>query len=307
MARPGATRKRIVRFKAETTKGTAIAVDTTVLAFDAVVESPSEFAKRKPTGGYAGNTAAVIGMHLGRMRFRVEARGSGTALTAPGWAGLLEGCGMQVTAAVYTPATSIDDKKTLTIEIWEDGILKKLKGAMGTFRISAEVGGPAFFDFDFQGVWVTTTDSASMPTAPTATPIPPRFAGATLTLGGSYSPVISSLGIDIGNEVSPRENATAAAGFDYALVNDRDPSLTFNSEAELVATHDLFGKLIAGTEEALVAQWGGTAGNIIAIAAPAVQYTGAPDGDRGGKHIHDVQCQLNYSSGDDELSIDLSN
>ena len=78
-----------------------------------------------------------------------------------------------------------------------------------------------------------------------------------------------------------------------------------NPESRLVATYDVFGKWLAGTEEALsIVLDDGT--DVITFSAPKLQRTNVQEGDRSGLQIDDVSFACNPSSGDDEFTIAFS-
>lgn len=307
MAGPLMTRKRVVQIATEAVAaGTEGASFNSLLVYNPVAQAPRNFEKRRPASGYGGNYAAIIAEYLGTISFDFEFRGSGDDAnpTPAVLRSLLLGCGMkETTTDTFKPATSMADKKTVSVKLWEDGLQKKLLGAAGNFRINGRSARKIMGSATFTGIWQTVADVGSAPTAPSATPIPPRLAGATWSLD-SASPPISTFTLDQGNEVVMREDVVPVSGIKHFLVADRDPSLTIDPEAQLVATYDWFAKLLAAGEFALsLAVGAGGDGNTITIAAPKVQYVSADDADRGGKAVHNIACQLNGSSGDDEYSI----
>ena len=79
-----------------------------------------------------------------------------------------------------------------------------------------------------------------------------------------------------------------------------------DAQSRLVATEDVYGEWLTGTEQALslvVADDNDT----ITIAAPKLQRNNIQEGDREGVQIDNITFQLNKSAaaGDDEFTIDF--
>lgn len=318
MALPLLTRRRLIAVGAESTAGTPVVPDTAIQVFEPVFTPPDAFEPRRPAGLYGGGLQSISTMQTSRLTFKFELRGSGTGGSpTPTWAvKLLKACGAKQATNTFTPSSSIADMGTITIYLWEDGVLKRMAGAMGNIRFSGEAGKPVMCDAEFWGVYMPAKDDAAL-SAPSNTPIPPRFAGVTLTLDASYTPRVSNFTFDLGNRVDAREHVAHSFSVDAVTIRpgvahyfanpyDREPKVTLDPEADTVANYDWLGKITAGTEAALSLIVGATAGNIITLTAPKIQYLGAGDSDRGGKATLDLTCGMNASTGDDEWSIVFS-
>lgn len=294
------TRRRAVTVKLESSKGGVVTPDTDVLAYEPTLTPDDTFIERRPVGLYSGQIAGVLGARTGRATFRTELRGNGSTGLNAGLAILLQCCGFKLTTLTYAPSIVLTEQKTCSISMHEDGKLKKLSGCMGNARLTAEVGGMAYLEFEMQGVWIAPTDVALARATVAAQP-PMRWAGGTLTLG-SYHPKPGSLAISLGSQVVGHQNPENAAGYDYFFVSDHDATIEIDPESELVATHDYFGLWTAGTTAALTQTFSdGTTD--VTIAAPAVQYRRVETGDRDGRLIESVVGQCLWSSGNDQLTI----
>jgi hypothetical protein len=306
--------RRVLAAKQEVTAGTQIALssgtDGIINAYDVQIDADIPYNERRSTGGF-GRLAGVVGTYGGSLKFKVEAYGSGSAGTAPAWANvLLPSCGMTSSAGTFTPVSAWTAQKTATLAVLEDGLKKVLYGAMGTWTFHGEDGKPAYFEFDYKGIWAPPVDAA-MFTPQFTTVIPPRFAGATLTIGG-YTPTASKLTIAYGNTVALREDVTQVSGFISAIITDRkvtgslDPETTAVSSqtGDETATYDAFGIWIAGTTAALTNTIGAS-GTGFTISAAQLQYSGIKEGDRNGKVISDLDfvATQNSTTVDSELSI----
>jgi hypothetical protein len=298
--------RRVLAAKLETTPGTAVTLtsgtDGVINAFDVSIDGDLTYNERMSYGGF-GRLAGVTGTQAGSLKFKVEAYGSGTAGTAPAWATvLLPACGMSVSGGAFSPVSAFSAQQACTIAVLEDGIEKKLAGAMGSWTFNGEDGKVPYFEFTFKGVWQAVTTTALF-TPQFGTVVPPRFAGATLTIG-SYTPQCSKLSIAYGTKVEMREDVTQSSGFVSAVITDRKVTGSLDPEAVVVATYDAFGIWLAGTTAALTCTFGAS-GTGMTITAPDIQYSQIREGDRNGIVTSDLSfvATQNGSTVDNELSI----
>lgn len=309
MAAPLIRRRSVLAFEVEATTGTAetlVAADAVLNCYNAAIDPTIGFGQRDGQAALS-QIAGVPGGRAGRCTFETDFIGGASAPML--WTDVLLGCGMKVaTGAIYRPESrppeaASSGAKTLTIGLYEDGRLKMLRGAMGTFKILGPSGEHCRMLFDFQGVWVPPVDAAMLaPTYLTTSPL--RFAGSALSTGGNTSLRVGSHEFDMGNEVVMREDGSDASGFHSAVIVGRRPTWRIDPEGQLVAGYDAYGKFIASTEEAIT--WSlGTAGNRVQVSFPKAQIAEISNGDRTGKRIDSILYQLNRSAaaGDDECAF----
>jgi hypothetical protein len=299
-------RRRILAAKIESTVGTAetlAAADAALNVFDPKMSPDISNEERQGQGSFSP-LASALGAYGGQISFQTELHGGAAD---PFWAAtLLPACGMVGSAHVYTPHSEGPgtNVKTLTIGLYQDGVLKILRGCAGNAVFKFVAGKPVRIEWTFKGVWSAPTDVALLaPTYPTTSPL--RFVSSSLAIG-AWSPKAAELTLDLGNDVVLREDAANASGYISAVITGRKMKGTLNPEASLVATKDVYGDWLARTEAALALTLGPT-GNHVAFAAPKLQWTKADDDDRNGIAINPLEFQLNRSAsaGDDELSITI--
>lgn len=296
---------RVLAAKIETTIGTAISVSGSDGVFNVydLEANPGTTMVERPGQGAFARLPSVQGAQWGTFKFKTDLIGGASD---PAWMStFLPACGWVGSGGAYTsttlPPTAAGGVKTLTMSCYENGLIKKIHGAMGKFTIELIPGQPGMVSFEFQGVWDDPIDGAII--APTyVTTKPPRFASATLTLG-AFSPKVSRVTIDSGNDIYLRPDVTASGVF-CACIGDRKPTITMDPESDLVADHDTYGLWKALTTAAFTCTLGAT-NNQISITAPSVQLTNVQESDRNGVQIDSVefQCNKSASAGDDELVI----
>ncbi|MCK4340289.1 MAG: hypothetical protein KAY37_01025 [Phycisphaerae bacterium] len=294
------TRKALLGGAEETTPGTLPTI-TTPLANTSIYGAqlvPMGFfdeGQRMPDGHYLGHVAATLGAQIGRLTFRQDLR-YGDKFVA-----MLTGAGYVLDTGTYKPTSDMANRKTWGFKLWEDGRLKALAGACGTCTIELISNQRAVANWEWTGTWQAPTDVAMPAQAPNSSGVWIARA-ATLTLGGSAIAHTERVTIDLGNQVVPRQDLATTVGVAHFLVSEREPRITLDPEARLVAQHDAFGLLLAGTEAAFNNVL--TAGaNTLTIAAAKCQRRAVNDEERDGRRIDALELQCNADSGDDELTF----
>jgi hypothetical protein len=196
-----------------------------------------------------------------------------------------------------------------TIGLYLDGTRQIMYGARGNVKIeTGAVGEPVFLAFEFSGVVGTAIDTTIL--SPTyETTVPKAFLSAEPIILGYTSPILAKIGLDMGNEVAMRESAAASAGILSYLITGRAPTLEADPEMELIATHDFYGSLHAGTTGRSYFELGSTSGSVgqrITVACPLCQYRSVAQADRTGLAVAQVTMDVlssGVSTGDDEVQI----
>lgn len=196
---------------------------------------------------------------------------------------------------LYRPRSS--GIPSLTLYHYRDGLLRKLFGARGTGTISMDTAGIPILSATFTGSFGGETDAA-LPTGMAPLGIqPPLFVQGTKPSPAfvlDRGPVgLSSFSLDVGNGLTSPADPNTVLGFSGGVLISRDTRLSIDPQAQLVATRDVIASLLAGTQFSLHAIAGASAGNRLAISAPAAQIIEAPDGDREGIMTRQIQLKLN--------------
>jgi hypothetical protein len=301
-------RKRVIAAKIESNAGTAVALagaDGVFNAYDAEIQPTAEFIQRQGQGS-AGQLAGVVGVPTGTMSFRTELYGNGAG-TKPSWADVLfPACGFPVSSGnIFAPLTAAPGTavKTVTIGVFEDGLFKSLRGAVGTFVLTAEPGKPVYFDWTFTGAWVTPTDASIIaPTYPTRLPIRARQGTTTV---GTYALCYSSFTLDAGNVIAPRLCVNAIGGIHSMIITDRNITGTIDPESNLVANYPVYTDWINSTTKTLTVEFADADDKFI-ILSSGFQVTNAQEGDREGLQIDSIDYQLvKGNSPDSEITMEF--
>lgn len=307
-------RKRAIAAKVEAVEGTyetLAAADGGIEIYDARFEVPQEFYERNPLRATLSPKTGLPGVAPAALTFRCELKGSGSAGTPPVWGKYLRACGFAedingTTDVTYAPASSAIP--SLSMCLWDDGPVGRLKGARGNVRLTGRVGEPVFLEFNFEGVYQATADEAAPSITYTdADIVPMQLMGANILTVMSYNPALTEFSLDLGNTLALRRNVNAAAGAVSTLITGRSVSGTVDPEMTTVAAFDWYGKLRGGNEGTLSLVLSKAAGNITTITAPKAQFRSIGDGERDGISTRSVGFVLGMdTAGDDELSIVLT-
>lgn len=312
---PKLSRKAALGIKKETTQGTAETLSATDFthAYDVKITPNVELTPQNYISTSLSQFAQLPGKKFFEIEFTLPLKGSGTAGTENAPLGAaLEASGTLVTVTpgtsciynrVSSPASSsyYGPGKSCTIKFYEDGILYTAAGCMFDASLDIEAGKPVGVKFKGRGKYSAVTD-ASFPTVTPLTNDPPVVKTASFAIH-SYSAVIQKLSIEINNGVQMRDDVNSADSLLGFMITDPKITGSIDPERELVATHDWWGRLAAGTLGTMTIQIGSTAGNIITITAPKVQYTGLTPGNRGGIATLEAKLSFARNSGDDEIVI----
>jgi hypothetical protein len=305
--------RQIIAAKVEVAEGTA----ETLAAADANAQilEPAKFEpnismfERTLLDISYSNFKQIPGTRLATISFKCENKGSGTAGTAPAIGKLLKACGfletvVAVTSVTYTPLSALATIPSLTVAVYVDGVRKQIRGARGNVKYSAKSGEPGMFEFTFLGIYDAVTTQTLLTPSGVETTVPVSLLTALFSVAG-FSAFVSSITFDMGVKLAPRADINKAEGYISTLITARSPKGTFDPELEVIATHDWYGRWLAGTTGALTWKHPGAAGNICIFNVPVCQYIKVSDGDRDGIALSPIDYLMvrNAAAGDDELTI----
>lgn len=206
---------------------------------------------------------------------------------------------------VWEPLTDMSLVPCLTLAGMEDGIKKVMRGARGSCKFGFKSGEPTMMEFSYMGVEAGITDVALLSGISYESQKPPVLVSASFSID-SVAAKISSMDIDFGCALNPRDDVNDSRGLLSFIIGGRDVVGSFDPEMLAVASHDFHGKWFGNTEMVLDINIGSTTGNKFEFYAPKVQYTDIKDQDRGNIKIAQCTFDLNVSipaTGDDEWAL----
>ena len=232
MAGPLLKKVSVLAAKIESTVGTAISLDATNATFNvynAQITPNIQFTDREGQGAFS-KLSSVLGQQTGTCTFSTDLI-MGTTESA--WSStFLPACGLGKSSTTYSckseaPGSTV---KTLTMALYVNGVIRRLRGAVGNFVINCLAGQKISLDFTFQGVYDAFEAGAIL--APTyATNQALRWAASTTSIGGT-AVAASSLTFDLGNVINPLESQAVDEGVKNFIISDRRPTLTIDPEAD---------------------------------------------------------------------------
>jgi len=294
--------KKAIFAKTESTYGTAIST----AAVDAILVSNLEMqpfegdqVDRNLVKPYFGASDILTANGRTRVSFGVELAGTGTAPTTnaavPHYGSLLRACAMSQTLVANT-ATGSDPSNakveyrpvsegfsSVTIRCNYDGVLHTIRGCRGNVRLMCPVGQIPMLMFDFEGIYVSPTDSAyddyiaGVSYNGIATPL---VFNSTNTVGFRFlsqsstevDPCLQNLEVDIGNTVTYRELVGCGK---QVLITNRRSTGSVTIDAVLMAKKNYFQAANDNETGVLRFTHGTTPGNRVAFLGYRASLTSA--------------------------------
>jgi hypothetical protein len=305
MAGPLLKKVSVLAAKIETTIGTAISLDATNATFNvynAQITPNVQMTDREGQGAFSKLTS-VLGQQTGTCTFSTDLI-MGTSESA--WSStFLPACGLGKTSTTYAckseaPGSTV---KTLTMALYVNGVIRRLRGAVGNFVINCLAGQKISVDFTFQGVYDAFEAGAIL--APTyATNSPLRWAASTTTIGGT-GVAASSLTFDLGNVINQLESQAVDEGVKNFIISDRRPTLTIDPEADTSNSITRYTNWIEMSPVAVAWNSGLSAdGGKWDFSIPAAQTINQQPGERSGIETEQLQFLATKSAAlNDEFTM----
>lgn len=262
---------------------------------------------------YFGASEQLVGTAYLDISFTVELSGSGTAGTAPAWAPLLQACGFAESGAGYKAyAPDVPSaQKSVTIYYYDDGVLHKLLGAKGSFKLMATVGERPTLQFTLLGRDGGISAASNPSTTLTAWKQPKIITDTNtsdLTFGGSYSAgavtggtayTSRGLTLDCGNTTV----FTPMLGLETVDITGR--AVTGSIELDLTAAQEVtfLGNVKANSLQALSVEHGTAAGGIVGIVLTTAQLLNPKKSEANGRRLIGYDLRSVPSAGNDDLII----
>jgi hypothetical protein len=303
-------RKRLILLETEQTYGTDPGMGTTdaVLVRDLnITPQQSDAVSRDLIRPYLGASEQLLANTRVECTFSVELAGSGAAGTAPRYGKALKACGLSETvvsstSVTYAPVSSSFDSVTIHYNI--DGVRHKVTGARGTFTLNASVSEIPTIDFTFTGIYNAPDDSAlpSITYGDQANPLIFKNGNSTSFQLLSYAGALSSVSVDMGNEIIYRE---LIGGTKESLLTNRSVNGSVTLEAVLMATKDYFAAALVDTSLGNLQFTHGTAaGNIVQFTSTRVDIGDVSYEDQDGIAMLAIPYTcVPSTSGNDEMSL----
>lgn len=302
------TRRALILAKIESvykTDPTPTPAADSVRVFDLNVNPIGEVLEREDVQASLSRLAHGIGSRHVEVTFSTHLKHSGTNDAPSDIGPLLRACGLAetinaTTSVVYEPiSTSFE---SVALYAYLDGLLWKVLGCRGSVAIAAEVGGWARLNWRFLGHYLAPTDVAIPSGAVVDATKPQAFINGTFTYG-AFAAKLKSLELDMANELSLEPDPADAAGIGTIEIVNRSPAGSMDPQAETIASRDFFANWLSGTQVALQAVIGSTAGNICTIDAPKCAKREVGYGERDGVRTFEIPFGMYQDAGDDELKL----
>lgn len=268
------------------TAATAGTVNTATfpVAFSATAQAYRGVAALLTGNPAAGTTSPITNWTAGRVATYGETFGS--ALTTATL--------MQIPVnTLYRPTSDESLYRTVTLYLYNDGMLTIFTGCVGSVRFDMRSGGMGMMTYTMRGRFVSTS-AVSLPTALVAGTAqnPPIWQGGRSQLLGRLAQC-SSLSFDMGVGLMLPENPEAPSGYGSAVPISRAVRTTIDPLMDTTNQVALFNDFIGGTTGTLFAQLGSAAGNRFMLSQPSVRMLQADPNDRQGLRANSITAAAN--------------
>ena len=309
-------RNRTLLAKIETTYGTdatPIGADDGVLLRSLDI-TPLELETVENTlvRPYMGAFQQLIAARSARLTVEVPMTGfgsAGPAVPTPGLDALFRACALAQditadTSVAYTPVSTQADHESVTLYAYMDGVLHKITGARGTVTFVMNLREVPVFRFELQGLYVPPVDADLVQPDLSAYRVPQLFIFGNSTianfLGAATGICLNSLEIALGNTLTYRNLVNCA---EEVLITDRQTTGSFEIEATLVATKNIWSIINSVSLSAINLTHGTAAGNRVQLASSVAQAINPSFGD--SDNIVTVSGDLRFvpSAADNELTL----
>jgi hypothetical protein len=268
---------------------TAATAGTTTTATFPVSFSATAQVYRGVAGLLTGNpatptTSAIINWTTGRVATYAETFGSTLSTSTL----------MQIPVnTLYRPTSDESTYRTVTLYLYNDGLLTTFTGCVGSVRFSLTAGGKGEMVFTMRGQYGAIS-TASLPTALNAgtSQNPPIWQGGRAQLLGRLAQC-RELSFDMGIGLTMPENPEAPSGYGPAVPISRAVRTTIDPLMDTSNQVALFGNFISGTSGTLQAQLGSAAGNRFMFSQPSLRMLQADPTDRGGLRANSITAAAN--------------
>lgn len=303
----------ILAVKTEGTPGSAetlATADANVLARNLTFTPLISSFERETRRGTYSVFPNVNGSQMATITFDLDLYGTDGSGTAAGFDSLMKACRFTSTdPGTMRILTAASSPAPCTIGWYVNGVRHQMYGALGNVVMNWTAGQPGVASFTMTGVLSAYSDQTILvATFPTSSDAPPPFLSAGFSLGGlsSSEAILSSVVIDMGNDVQMRADANNATGYKTAVIASSRPKLTVVAELTTAAEHNAQSIFAASTTAALAFAYGSSA-NKLSIAAPTVVMTGLTYPVQNGVQMMQIEGLLGsvLAAGNNELVITL--
>lgn len=234
--------KSLITAKIESPYGTdptpAVATESLIVKGEPAFEVLGSSRSREVAMPFFGRLKGVnVGDGL-KIAFTTELKHSGVAATPSRYGPLFRACNMTETIngnVIYVLNSTLGGD-SITIWFYIGGVLHKINGARGTFKLNMKAGEICTVDWEFTGLYADNAADIAQPAATheTIAPIICNQLGFTYS---SWGGVIEELMLDIGNVVSLQKDVNAANnGVGQYFISNRESKGSMNPEAVALGT-----------------------------------------------------------------------
>jgi hypothetical protein len=250
--------KCLLLAKIESTYGTDAAPTKTanaIFATNIKISGDWKKSERLALSPNWGKYAPVVTGQGVKVTFETELHPSADGSAAPFLGPLFQACGMTETlgapTVTYSAVLQYPAAKSVTLWFYINGIVHKVTGCIGTFKIDLAVKEICNVSFEFTGLYSEPADLTFVtdPTFPATSPF--VFKDVTVNYDSITALIGTAIGIDKGNQIAMRDDWTSATGTKGYYIQDFETKITLDPETEPMATVNFWNRLATQEQGAL--------------------------------------------------------
>jgi len=208
-----------------------------------------------------------------------------------------------ITGFEYMPTSEPETMKSMTAVRYHDGHKFVVSGARNTFSMSLPTGEKPTIEFTINGRWGDPVQESN-PTPNLNMTDAPLVVNMGLKVGNHAPLGVNAISLDMANSVIKAQDVNAPDGLRAYLITGRQPSGSFDPEAEDLASYNPIQAWMDGELAELSFLLGSTPGERIYMSMPKIQRTSVSYGDREGTVVYDESFEPKRDdAGDDELRM----
>lgn len=224
-----------------------------------------------------------------------------------GGAGNISGT-VETAGRVLHPVAASASHILSSVRSFSDGHIEQIAGALSTLNFNATVGETVKLQMEAQGKRISAAEGPTLKgLRPPVRPDAFLVADCDIKMGSSdiFKPSFETIEVNAGNTVGVPLNANdpTGAGYENAVITDRDPSGSIDMLAPLISEHDVMGHWENATEGWMTFKVGATAGRSFMFHLGNIQYTNLSTGERESLLTYNMDLRVNRTNGDDEFHI----
>jgi hypothetical protein len=200
----------------------------------------------------------------------------------------------------YLPTST--NTESISIAFYQDGLLWRLQGCVGTYTMEWTAGGAIRARFTFEGQHAGQPTDTPVPAATFPDTRPAIWRAGSFTIDAEQA-APTRLSMDAGNTVHTPSDPNKPDGYGLPLITECDATGSVDPQATLLADRNTYAKFRNQQPHIVHAAAGTAAGNRVAVTVPTAVSTGFGYGDASGLITENITFDCSGADAGDVLAF----